>query len=92
MSEQVLTKIDSHSADYKALAEFHRSGKSSTFTPKIFYESELGAPYKAKYSFKALQNAWHNSKRLVAQKVSQIKKESAAAAGGKLTLVRVVLF
>lgn len=82
MSEP-LPKIDSHSADYKALVEFHRAGKSASFTPKAFYESELGKVYKDKYTFKALQNAWHNSKRIVSQRVSQAKKEVAA---GKLLL------
>ena len=50
-------KIPSDSADYKALIEFHHSGGSQGIVPKVFYESEAGAAFAAKYTFKALQYA-----------------------------------
>jgi len=59
-----LDKIQSKSDDYMRLVELHRSGALASYQPKLFYNSELGADYNAKYTLPALQGVWFNCKKM----------------------------
>ena len=65
----LLEKIPKDSDEYRLLEAMHVGGQAKAWAPKQFYESESGSLIKAKYTLKALQNAWNNSKKSAAKQI-----------------------
>jgi hypothetical protein len=60
-------KINTSSAEFTELVRLHKTGDVKEMTPSQFYE--LNEEYQ-KFTLKAVQNAWANSKKQAAKEIT----------------------